>query len=41
MNRTVMPLARLAAACLDGAYRALSTHLAIIVAIAAALAVAH
>lgn len=41
MNRTVMPLARQAAACLDGTLRTLSTRLAIVVAIAAALAAAH
>jgi len=41
MNRTVMPLARQAAACLDRALPTLSTRLAIVVAIVAALAVAH
>ena len=41
MTRTTMPLPRQAAACLDGTLPALSTRLAIVVAIATAIAVAH
>ena len=41
MNRTVMPLPRQAAACLDGVLRSFSSRLAIVVAIATALAVAR
>lgn len=41
MNRPVMPLARQAAACLDRALPILATRLAIVVAVATALAVAH
>ena len=40
MTHSLLPQPRQAAACLDGTLRALSTRLAIVVAIATALAVA-
>ena len=41
MNRTVMPLPRQAAACLDGSLRTFSSRFAVVVAIATAIASSH